>query len=300
MVRKVRSRVTEVAERQHGVVTRAQLLDLGVSAAAIDWRLARGTLRPVFRGVYAPGHAALRDEGRWLAATLAYGPGAVLSHMSAAHLWGMRIGRDKNIHVTTSVRNKSRPGLVVHHSRMLTGADVTRERGIAVTTSARTLVDLAAVLSYRELRTLADHGVRLDAAAVRRAQARAGSRRGSRAIAHLLGDGGLRTRSGLERQLLALCGAAGLPRPLINARIVGRERDAAWPQARVVVEVDGHAFHAPRGAREDDHERDAELVLAGWRVLRFTDTQLEADPGQIAQRIAALLADTASPRGREL
>jgi very-short-patch-repair endonuclease len=146
-------------------------------------------------------------------------------------------------------------------------------------------------MSYRELRALADHGVRLDAAAVRRAQARVGSRQGARAIARLLGDGALRTRSGLERALLSLCNAAGLPRPRINATILGRERDAAWPQARLVVEVDGHAFHAPRGAREDDHERDAELVLAGWRVLRFTDTQLDADPGQIARRIAALLAD---------
>jgi very-short-patch-repair endonuclease len=135
--------------------------------------------------------------------------------------------------------------------------------------------------------------VRLDVGAVRRAQVRAPNRAGRGAIARLLGDDGadLISRSGLERRLRRLARAAGLRAPQLNRRILGRERDFAWPQQRLVVEVDGHAFHAPRGARETDHERDAELVLAGWRVLRFTGAQVFGDEAGVV----ALLARAAAP-----
>jgi very-short-patch-repair endonuclease len=258
-----------------------------LTAAAIDARLARGDLRAVFRGVYAPGHAALRAQGRWLAATLV--TGGVLSHGSAARLWEMRVGAHDAVHVTTAAQLRGPAGVVVHRSRTLTAADLTRRHTVPVTTVARTLVDLAGVLTYGELRKLADHGVRLDSDALRRAQARAGATRGARTIARLLGEGDLRTRSGLERALLSLCAAHGLSRPRVNARVLGCERDAVWSEARLVVEVDGHAFHAPRGARQDDHERDAELTLAGWRVLRFTDDQIGSDPSRVAATIAAAL-----------
>jgi Protein of unknown function (DUF559)/Transcriptional regulator, AbiEi antitoxin len=285
--------LVELAERQYGVVTRAQMLALGLSAAAVNNRLRRGALRRLHAGVYAVGHAALRAEGRWLAAVLACGDGAALSHVSAARLWRMSsVPADPAVHVTVRSARVERPGIVAHRGP-LTGADVTTERGVAVTTPARTLVDLADVVTFERLRRIADRGVRLDAGAVRRAAARAPNRRGRGAIARLLGDDGteLRTRSGLERLMRRLAHAAGLSTPLINCRLLGRERDFVWLEQRLVVEVDGHAYHAPRGARENDHDRDAELTLAGWRVLRFTDAQLEHDLARVAARLRQAVAN---------
>jgi very-short-patch-repair endonuclease/predicted transcriptional regulator of viral defense system len=290
MARQLRTPLVRLAETQHGIVTRPQLLALGMSRAAVDARVHRGALRPLHRGVYAVGHTALREEGRWLAAVLACGDGATLSHVSAARLWSMSsVPADIAVHVTIPRGDRKRPRIVVHRA-VLTGADVTRHHGVPTTTPARTLVDLADVVPYATLRRIADQGVRLDVAAVRRAQARAPSRRGRGAVARLLGDDGadLRTRSGLERRMRRLVRDVGLPAPTVNHRIAGRERDVAWPGLRLVVEVDGHAYHASRGAREDDHDRDAELVAAGWRVLRFTDRQLARSPDAVAARISAV------------
>jgi very-short-patch-repair endonuclease len=294
MVGKAPTPMVALLEAQHGVITRAQLIALGVSAAAVDGRVTRGALRSLHAGVYAVAHVAVRDEGRWLAAALACGEGAVLSHVSAARLWGMRsLPVTDRVDVTVPAGRRRRPGVAVHRSR-LSGADVTHHRAIPVTTPARTLVDLADVVPYETLRAIADRGVRLDAAAVRRAQARTPGRRGRAALAQLLGDDGaeLRTRSALERRVRRLAKEAGLPAPRVNHRLAGRERDFAWPEQRLVVEVDGHAFHAARGAREDDHERDAELVLAGWRVLRFTSSQVAGAPHAVAARLAQAVAAT--------
>jgi very-short-patch-repair endonuclease len=270
--------VVAIAEAQHGVLTHAQLLAVGMSASAVKRRLRGGSLRPLHRGVYALGHTALREEARWLAAVLACGEGAALSHLSAARLWSLSsVPADSAVDVTVRGGDHRRPGIAVHRSA-LTGADVCVHRGVPATTKARTLVDLAAVVPYVTLRRLADRGVRLDADSIRRAAQRSPGRRGRRSLARLLGDDELRTRSRPERLLRRLCRDAGLPAPLVNHRIMGRERDFAWPRERLVVEVDGHAIHAPRGAREADHQRDAELVLAGWRVLRFTADQLDHEP----------------------
>jgi very-short-patch-repair endonuclease len=278
--------LAELAEIQHGVVTRAQLVSLGLTGAAVDSRLRRGSLRLVHRGVYAVGHAALRDEGFWLAAVLACGPRAVLSHLSAGCLWRMRVRRDPQVHVTAT-RRSGPAGVVVHETRHLSPADITIEHGIRVTTPARTVIDCADLLTFAELRVLADHGVRLDVAALRRAQQRAPTRAGAGRVARLLGDD-VRTRSGLERRLRKLCCDARLPSPRINERVSGHERDAVWPGHRLVVEVDGGAFHAPKPAREADYERDAALVAAGWRVVRFTYDQVTYEPAQVAARLSAL------------
>ena len=146
------------------------------------------------RGIYAVAHTALRDEGRWLAAVLACGEGAVLSHGSAARLWRMSsVPAEPAVHVTVRGAERRRPGIVVHRSA-LTPADVTVQRGVPVTTPARTLVDVAAVVPYETLRAISDHGVRLDAGAVRRAAVRAANRRGRAGLARLLGDDGAELR----------------------------------------------------------------------------------------------------------
>ncbi len=291
MARSVTAPLVVLAESQWGVVTRTQLLGLGVSAGGIDSRVHRGALRPLHRGVYALGHRAIRDEGRWLAAVLACGPGAVLSHLSAACLWGMRVPFPPPavIHATVTSQRRGDPELVVHRTRRIGGADVTVERGVPVTTPARTLIDCADTLTYAELRTLADHGVRLDASALRRAQERAPGRRGAPKITRLLGDG-VRSRSALERRLRKLCRDGDLPAPLINKKVLGHERDAVWPAHRLIAEADGGAFHALKPAREADYERDVALVAAGWRVVRFTYDQVFHEPDTVVARLRVLLA----------
>jgi very-short-patch-repair endonuclease len=290
MASSVTTRLIALAESQHGVITRAQLLALGLTAAAIDARLARGALRLLHRGVYALGHRALTDEGHWLAAVLAYAPDVVLSHFSAALLWRMRIPSraGKLVHVTTTRHQRGGSGVLVHRTRRIGPVDVTVVRGIPVTTVARTLVDCADLLTYPELRQLADHGVRLDAEAVRGAQERAPGRRGAGRVNRLLGSG-IRTRSKLERAMRKLCHEAGLPPPLFNKEILGYECDAVWPEARFIVEVDGGAFHTPKPAREADYERNVALAVAGWRVVRFTYDQVVFDPRLVATRLHALL-----------
>jgi very-short-patch-repair endonuclease len=184
---------------------------------------------------------------------------------------------DRAVHVTVRGGERRRRGIVVHRNA-LTRADVSVVRGVAVTARARTLVDLAAILPSATLRRIAGRGVRLDAEALRRAAARSSGRRGRVSPARLLGDDELRARANPERVLRRLARAAGLAAPLVNRGVRGRVRDFAWREQRLVVAVDGHAVHAPRGAREVDHARDAELALAGWRVLRFTADQLEHEP----------------------
>lgn len=281
--------VTDLAERQWGVVTRAQLFALGLSRGAIDNLVRRGRLRRIHAGVYAPAGVPLRDEGVWLAAVLACGPGAVLSHQAAGRLWGMWVPwQDRSVHVTVTAGRAAPPGITVHRTRHLTRADVTVERGIQVTTRPRTVVDCADTLSYEELRALADHGVRMDVAALERARARAPGRRGSPNLARLIASDP-RTRSKLERAFRKICRQLGVDQPLINEKVLGIERDFVWRAQRLVVETDGGTFHLPKLARERDYDDDARLVAAGWRVVRFSHDQILHESEAVAARLASLL-----------
>jgi hypothetical protein len=285
-----------LAARQHGVVTRVQLLEAGLSGRAVERRLESGHLLRLHRGVYAVGHAQLRSEGRWLAAVLAVGAGAVLSHRSAAALHGIRKG-DGAIDVVTTRRVAAR-GVVVHSTTVLETGDVTTRRGIPVTSLARTLVDLAAILPADRVAKLlreADRLGMLDAAALRAALARTGGRGGT-------GRGGLRaaldaherlatslTLSELEDRFLALLDAEDLPRPLANHRVAGMRVDAAWPRERLVVELDGWAFHHDRGAFQEDRARDARLARAGYAVVRFTHADVVNRAAWVAATVGELL-----------
>ena len=281
--------VTNLLDAQWGVVTRAQLVGAGVSEAAVESRVRRGALVRLHAGVYSLPGVPLRDEGVWLAAVLACGPGAVLSHQSAARLWGMRVPwQDKSIHVTLVAGRARPPGIVVHRTRHLTPADVTVHRGIRVTTVARTVVDCAGTLTYPELRALADHGVRLDVQAIQRAHERAPRHPGARNVARLIGSDP-RTRSDLERAMRRIARAIGAERPKVNYKVLGIERDFVWPAQRLVVEADGGAFHLPKPARERDYEDDARLVVAGWRVVRFSYDQVLYEPELVAARLRQLL-----------
>lgn len=289
--------IGKLAARQHGVVSRRQLLDAGITDGAMERRLASGHLVRLHRGVYAVGHAQLRREGRWLAAVLAAGPGAALSHRSAAALHGIR--ESGGASDVTSTRRVAVRGVVVHRTSRLDAGDVTSRHGVPVTTLARTLVDLAGILTPQQLGKLlreADRAGRLSAATACEARERVARRRdeAARALRAALAEhealATSLTLSELEDRFLALLAAADVPRPRTNHPVAGFKLDAAWPDERLAVELDGWAFHRDRAAFQADRARDAALVRAGWRVVRFTHADVARRPAVVADTLRALLA----------
>jgi very-short-patch-repair endonuclease len=286
-----------IAERQHGVVERAQLLALGLGPRTIERRLAAGRLHRLHRGVYAVGHRSLTVQGRWLAAVLALGPDAVLSHRSAAALWELRPAGGRRIDVTVPGHGRhSRPRIAVHVARELPDRDRAMRAGIPVTSVARTLLDLAGVVPETQLARVFEEAERLelvDLRAVEDVCLRGRGRRGVGTLPRVLAEqNGLlpMTRSELERHFLAICREHGLPTPRVNCPVSGFEVDALWPRERLIVELDGYAFHRTRGAFERDRARDTALQLAGYRVLRFTHRRLQREPAEVAAALRALLA----------
>ena len=268
-------RIADLADRQWGIVTRAQLRALGLSAGAVDRRIAVARLRPLHRGVYALGHRWLRREAHRLAAVLACGDGAVLSHASAAAHWGLRPSAATRIDVTVPRSGqRRRPGIRVHRHAALDAREVTIHDRVPVTTPARTLLDLAATLPRRSVERALD-------------QAEVLRRFDATALLEEHEAGTTLTRSELEEAFLRLCDRAGVPRPVVNGRALGFESDFAWRDRALVVEVDGFAFHRTRGAFERDRARDAVLAAAGVRTLRFTARQVERRPVEV---VAALRA----------
>jgi very-short-patch-repair endonuclease len=284
--------IAGLAARQHGLVTRAQLMASGIGPDAVDRRIAAGRLHPVHLGVFAVGHRLRTREATWMAAVLATGPDAVLGFRSAAALWGIR--RSERLEVITR-RRRRRPAIATH--RIALAADeVAVEAGIPVTTPARTLLDLAAVVAHHHLeRAFQEAEVRrlTSPTSLDTLLARYPGRRGTRAIAAVLrnhhANGQTVPTSVLERRLLAVVRAHALPRPTINRRSAHGELDATWTRHRLIVECDGFATHGTRQAFEDDRARDRALVVAGWRVMRITWRQLRDDPDTIAGQLAIVL-----------
>jgi hypothetical protein len=268
--------IAALAARQGGVVSRAQLGAVGLSPAAVDQRVRRGRLHRVHHGVYAVGHPLLGTRGRWFAALLAC-PGSVLSHRSAGAVRDLVPVRAGSVELTVAGYGGRgrRAGLVVHRAR-LEDDEVTEHDGLAVTVPERTLLDLASVLGRPALEQAFVRASTLrliDVGKLRRLLERSPHRHGAPTVRAILAEwagGGAPARSVLEERFLALCHRADLPRPVVNARIAGYEVDFCWPAARLVVEIDGHAFHATPSALDRDRARDRALTLAGWHVLRFT------------------------------
>jgi very-short-patch-repair endonuclease len=259
--------VAKLAGRQHGVVTFAQLLACGLTVRMIERRVAAGHLHRVYRGVYAVGHTALSNEGRWMAAVLAGGDRAVLSHLSAAEHWGLLKATTGAIHVSIPKAGgrSQRRGLIIHRPSSLISAEITVRGAITVTTPARTIADL---------RRSTDPEV------VRRA-----IRQANFYGLDIGNDGGddAGERSELERRFLRLCSRRHLPRPEVNRPIGPYTVDFVWPLPRVCVETDGWNAHRGRQAFEDDHARDLFLQSQGYRVLRFTWRLIENDPASVAE-----------------
>jgi very-short-patch-repair endonuclease len=294
--------IAALAKRQHGVVARNQLVRLGLGRGAIAHRVRCGRLHPLHRGVFAVGHRVVSRDGGWLAAVLAAGEEAALSYRSAGALWGIRETARARVEVSVPRHRRSSARVELHCVPMQRD-EITTERGIPVTTPARTLFDLAAVVSEQQLEHAFNEAevrrltspVSLDALV-----ARYPKRRGTAAISRVLARhkayGETVTRSELERRFLGLVDAHELPRPKLNRPTDHGELDARWPEERLIVELDGYATHGTREAFERDRARDRALQVAGWRVIRITWRQLTDDGATIADQLRVLLAASPSPR----
>jgi len=276
--------VTRVAARQDGVVATAQLRAAGLSEDAIAHRVRTGLLRRVHRGAFLFGAVTGPWWEEW-AAVLTCGSRSVLSHATAPALYGVR-ARPAVVHVTRPSASGRRRGLILHRGEVV---DVRIVHGLPVTSPERTLQDLAGSLPERELaRLLEEMRVRRLVGAVEVAPCRPGAAKLRRVLAR--SDEPSLTRSEAERRLLDLIRRAGLPSPATNVRVGRYEVDVLWPEQRLIVEVDGFAFHGGQPAFERDRRRDAELLARGYRVLRVTWRRLVDEPMAVVALIAGALS----------
>ena len=274
--------IAALARRQHGIATSAQLAAAGLGPRAIAHRVATGRLVRLHRGVFQVGPVAA-ERGPEMAAVLA--TGGILSHHTAAAIWGLRPHHGA-IHVTvTGPTPRPRPGVQIHRSCSLNAAV---HQGLLLTTPARTLHDLAACVPQHELDRAVEQAQILRLA-TREQIAADLPRRGRLALRTALNHEPQLTRSEAERRLLALISQARLPRPQTNVYVEGYEVDVFWPDQRLIVEIDGFAYHSTRQAFERDRARDAALQAAGYRVIRFTWRQIVYDSYALVAQLSALL-----------
>lgn len=293
------ARVFALAKRQHGVVTRRQLVQAGVSDEVVSARTARGEFTRLHRGVFRIGPIAA-PRAQELAACLACGPGAFVGRRSAAVLWQELPPDDPTRPVDILLRGgiRKHPGIHVRRAASLHSDEVTELDGIPITTPARTILDLAATTSPRELeRALAQALARrlTTTGELGKLLGRARGRRGTAVLrAWLEGQGPALTRSEAEERLLTLIRKARLAEPEVNVRVSGFEVDFYWRAHRLVAEVDGFAFHAAAEPFENDRRRDFALASSGISVVRVTWKRLVKEPevvlGQLAQALGARAA----------
>jgi len=272
-----------------------RVAELGLSHGAISARVQRGELHRIHRGVYSlVPRGALTQEARWLAALMAAGEGAVLSHLAAAALWRATRWPPAVVDITVPRYRRSFDDVRVHQCRNLDPRDVTVHRGIPVTTVARMCVDLTERLIAEELTNVIHEAAfrrRLVLRELRETMARANGRRRLGVLEEALalwqqGSAGIKSR--LERAFFALVVAAGLPKPVPNVHVEGIEVDAFWPGTHVVAELDGPNHTRPASVRADG-SRDAVLRAAGYTVLRFSEHELDARPGEVVARVISTL-----------
>jgi hypothetical protein len=297
--------IGRLAESQHGVVSRAQLSELGLGTGAIKHRVEIGRLRPVYRGVYTIGHGLLTRNGRWMAAVLACGPGAVLSHRAAAALWGIRGGTA--VEVTIPGSRRKRRGIVLHRAD-LPDDETTVHLRIPTTTVPRTLLDLSAVVQLHELRGAMRQTEQLgltDPLWVGDLMERYPRKPGMPILRVVVREARLGlgiVKGELEERFQAFLIDAGLPLPKTNVLVEGLEVDCVWPAERLIVELDSRTHHAIASAFEADRARDRRLEARGWRVIRITWRQLHDTPDEVRRDLIRLLtparAQAPAPPGR--
>ncbi len=288
----------DLATRRHGVVAHRELLALGWSSSAIGRAAATGRLHRLHVGVYAVGHRALGADGRRLAAVLACGPGAVLGHGTAAAVWGIRPSAAGLVHVVvpSGAGRRAPRGVRLHRCAALRDDERTEVGVLPVTSVARTLLELARSLPPAALARVLDRTEVLGLFDLRAVEAvlavhhgEPGTRRLRDGVAAHGAIGAALTRSALEDAFLALCDEHGLPRPHANAVVCGLEVDFLFPGG-LVVEADSRRHHTGALAFERDRERDARLLVAGFRVLRLTHRRIAGEPAAVARLVRAALA----------
>jgi very-short-patch-repair endonuclease len=286
--------LAKLATAQHGIVSQRQLTELGYSEGAVARAVRSGRLHRLHRGVYGVGHLAISRQGRYLAGVLACGEGAMISHGSAAWVWGLSPTWLQIPEVTIPSRGHNRAGIQIHHSTILEEEDRSEFEGIPVTSVSRTLLDSGAMQSDKQLERMVEKAERmglLDTGAIDslivRSGRHAGRKRLRRAMALYLDP--VISRARTERAFLDIVKRAKLPRPAINIFVAGHEIDAYWEQERFAVELDGWETHRTRAAFERDPLRIEDLKLAGIDAIRITARRIEQEPGQVAQRLRILL-----------
>jgi very-short-patch-repair endonuclease len=283
----------KLARQQHWVITRAQLLVLGFSSEAIRHRIERRRLNPVLRGVYAVGRPTLTRHGRWMAAVLVCGDGALLSHSSAAALW--RIGFEQRNLIEVSLPRLSRrrrQGIQIHRRPSLNvRRGATTYQGIPVTTSVQTLIDLALRLDRRGIERMINEADKYDLVHPPELREALGQRQGEAGVArlrHILDRRTFRlTKEELERLFLPLARDAGLPTPLTGQWVNGFEVDFYWPDLGLVVETDGLRYHRTPAEQARDRLRDQAHTATGLTQLRFTHEQVRYEPDYVVRVLAA-------------
>jgi very-short-patch-repair endonuclease len=292
--------IRELARRQDNVITHEQVTAVGLGRGAIAHRLATSRWQRLHKGIYLIGAAPAAHTARARAAVLACGDEAVVSHTTAAAIWGL-MPAGHEIHVTVPGRNPGRrPGIQTHRANVLAPDEVANRTGIPVTSPARTICDVAGyehihdtehalaearvqgLVSDRQLATVIERAPTLKGSAV------------IRALLDTEDESGY-TRSRAERAMVELTRSAGLPRPILNQPLLGYVVDFLWPQHRLVVEVDGYKYHRHRARFESDRKRDQVMVSAGYRVLRVTWRQLRDEPLFVAARLAQAMTLSGLP-----
>ncbi len=288
--------VSQVARRQLELITTRQLNAAGLTSEAIDLRCRKGLLHRVHQGVYLVGPRVWQPGAREFAAVLATGGVGLVSHRSAAALWGLASGPADVVEVTlVAKRRHNRPGIRVHRVSGLPRDERRQTNGIPVTSPARTLLDFASQARDDELERAMAEAYALKLTTERelmRVLHRHPRRPGAAALGAELARerGPALTRSQAERLMSQLLREGGLPPPLANQRVAGYTADFFWPQQGLIVEVDGYQFHSHRAAFERDRKRDAAHTLAGYRVIRITWRQLTEERVAVAVIIATALA----------
>lgn len=304
--------IAVLADRQHGAITAGQLYSLGLSQAQVATRVAAGWLHRLHRGVYAVGRRRPTVEGHWMAAVLACGETAVLSHLSAAALWMIRkrpqhehaagegeaLSGSVHVSVPGNAGRMMRAGLALHRVATLLPGERIVHRGIPVTTPARTILDLGVILPRRQLERAMDEAERLrlcteedlhEIVDVHFGRAGAGA---VRSLLHEHQLGSTATRNDFEELFLALCRKHHLPQPEVNVPLLDYVVDFLWRDANLIAEADGRATHGTRRAFQEDRDRDSRLAVAGYRVVRFTWFDLTRRPAVVADRVRRLLSPT--------
>jgi hypothetical protein len=285
----VEAAIALIAGRQHGYITRARLLAIGLGRRAIQYWVSTGRLIPVYAGVYAVGYVQRTPVARSCAAVLACGEKAALSHGSAASLWGFYKHWDMPFEVTApSIR--IREGIKVHRCRTLARRDITRQLGIRVTSPARSVLDNAPRLAGKRLSRFVNDALRTPYLHVADLADVLNRNPNHPATKRILPFVRAPTNSPLEDDFLEFARRYGLPVPTTNTHLLGYEIDVLYPRERVIVEIDSAGFHMDRYTFERDRKRDVVMLVAGYVTVRITDERMKHDAEEEARRLLDILA----------